>query len=88
MPCLAKATAALLASKPRLGGLECDFSSLNDTIAPKRSSLGGGFAEASMMLKLNKHLMPHDPEKTNIARRFRLGEPHCKNALFFMRNCI
>jgi hypothetical protein len=61
-PCLAGAVAALLASKPRSGGLECDFGSLNDIIIPKRSSLGGGFAEASMMLNLNKHLMPYNPE--------------------------
>ena len=63
MPCLAEVAAALLASKPGSGGLECDFGSLNDIITPKRSSLGGGFAKASIMLKLNKHLMPYDPEK-------------------------
>ena len=62
MPCLAEATAALLVSKPGWGGLQCDFGSLNDIITPKRSLLGGGFAKASMMLKLNKHLMPYDPK--------------------------
>jgi hypothetical protein len=62
MPCLAKATIALLATKPGLGGLECDFGNLNDIITPKITSLGGGFAEALMMLKLNKHLMPYDHE--------------------------
>jgi hypothetical protein len=63
MPSLAEATAALLASKPGSSGLECDFGSLNDIIIPKRSSLGGGFAKVSMMLKWNKHLMPYDLEK-------------------------
>ena len=62
MPCLAETSATLLASKPGEGGLECYLGSLNDIITPKRSSLGGGFAEMSMMLKLNKHLMPYDPE--------------------------
>ena len=62
MPCLVEAVAALLASKQGSSGLECDYGSLNDIITPKRSSLGGGFAEASMMLKLNKHLMPYDPQ--------------------------
>jgi hypothetical protein len=55
--------AALLASKLGSCGLICDFGNLNDITTPKRSSLGGAFAEASMMLKLNKHLMPYDPEK-------------------------
>ena len=50
MPYLAEATATLLASKPGSRGLECDFSSLNDIITPKTSSLGGGFVEASMMV--------------------------------------
>jgi hypothetical protein len=63
MPCLVEATAALLASKLGLGGLECGFGNLNDTMTPKRSSLGGGFAKSLMMLKLNKHLMPYDLEK-------------------------
>ena len=63
MPCLVEAAAALLACKPGSCGLECDFGNLNDIIAPKRSSLGGGFVEASMMLKSNKHLMPYDREK-------------------------
>ena len=63
MPCLAKATAALLASKFGSSGLEYDFGSLNDIITPNRSSLGGGFVEVSMMLKLNKHIMPYDPKK-------------------------
>ena len=62
MPCLVEAIAALLASKPGSSGLDCDSGSLNDIITPNRSSLGGGFAKASMMLKLNKHLMPYDPE--------------------------
>ena len=61
MPCLAEVVVVLLASKPRSGGLECDFGSLHDIIIPKRSLLGGIFAEASIMLKLNKHLMPYDP---------------------------
>jgi hypothetical protein len=44
MPCLAEASAALLASKLGAGGLEYDFGSLNDIITPKRPLLGGGFA--------------------------------------------
>jgi hypothetical protein len=64
MPCLAEATATLLVSKLGSGGLKCDFGSLNDImITPKRSSLGGELTEASMMLKLNKHLMLYDPGK-------------------------
>ena len=62
MPCLVEAVVALLASKHGSSGPECDFGSLNDIITPKRSTLGGGFAETSMMLKLNKHLMPYDLE--------------------------
>jgi hypothetical protein len=62
MPCLAEATAALLASNLGSSGLECDFGSLNDIITLKRPSLGRRFVEASMMLKLNKHLMPYDLE--------------------------
>ena len=63
MPCLVEAATALLASKPGSSGLECEFGSLNDIITSKRSSLGRGFAKVSMMLKLNKHLMPNDPEE-------------------------
>jgi hypothetical protein len=63
MPCLVE-VAALLASKLGSDGLECDFGSLNDImITPKRSSLGGEWTEASMMLKLNKHLMLYNPKK-------------------------
>jgi hypothetical protein len=63
MPCLAEAAAALLASKYGSGGLECDFGSLNDIITLKISSFGGGFAQASMTLKLNRHLMLYNLEK-------------------------
>jgi hypothetical protein len=35
MSCLAEAATNLLASKPRLGGLEYDFGNLNDIITPK-----------------------------------------------------
>ena len=63
MPCLAEAAVTLLASKPGSGGLECDFGNLNDYITLERSSFGGEFAEVSMMLKLNKHLMPYYHEK-------------------------
>ena len=82
MPCLAEVAAALLASKRGSGGLECDFGNLNDIITPKRSWLGGGFAEALMMLKLNKHLMPYDPEKIDLAGQFRLEESHSKSPCF------
>ena len=63
MSSLAEALAAMLASKLGFGGLECDFGSLRDFIIPKKSPLGRGFAEASMMLMLNKHSMPYDLEK-------------------------
>ena len=63
MSCLAEVAAALVASKPGFGGLECNFGSLNDIITPKGSSFGGGFAETSMMLKWKKHLMPYDLAK-------------------------
>jgi hypothetical protein len=86
MPCLAEAAAALLASKPGSGGLECDFGSLNDIITPKRSSLGGGFAEASMMLKLNKHLMPYDLKKL-ILLDISNWENHIPERPSSMRSC-
>jgi hypothetical protein len=62
MPYLVEVAAALLASKLGSGGLECDLGNVNDIITSKRPSLGGGFAKVSMMLKLNKHPLPYDPE--------------------------
>ena len=86
MPYLAEATAALLASKPGLGGLECDFDNLNDIITPKRSSLGGGFAEVLMMLKLNMHLMPYDPKHLILLDNSDWKNHMPKHPIFFMRS--
>jgi hypothetical protein len=61
---------ALLASKPGLGGLECDYGNLYDIITPNISLFGGGDAKALMMLKLNKHLMPYNPESLILLDNF------------------
>ena len=63
MPCMSQVAAALLSAKASTGGLECDLGSMNDVISSKRVSLGPGFVEASMMMKLNKHLIDIDPKK-------------------------
>jgi hypothetical protein len=62
MPYLVEVATALLPSKPESSGLECDFGSFSDIITPKRSLVGGRFAKALMVLKLNKHLMPYNPK--------------------------
>jgi hypothetical protein len=82
-----EATAALLASKLGSCGLECDFGNLNDIITPNRSSLGGGFAEASMMLKLNKHLMPYHPRKLILLDNSDWDNQVPKHPIFLMRSC-
>jgi hypothetical protein len=87
MPCLVEAAAALLTSKLGSCGLECDFGNLNDIITPKRSSLGGGFAEASMMLKLNKHLMPYYPKRLILLDNSNWDNQVPKHPIFFMRSC-
>jgi hypothetical protein len=61
MPCLVQAALAILASKPSLGGLECNMGSLSDVLAPKRSSLRAGLVEINMFFKINKHLIPMNP---------------------------
>ena len=63
MPCLSQVASALLACKAGSGGLECDFGSLGDILCPKRSSLGSGYVEATMMLKLNKDMVSSNPVK-------------------------
>jgi hypothetical protein len=86
MPCLAESTTPLLASKLGSSGLECDFDSLNDIIIPKRSSLGGGFAEASMMLKLNKHLITYNPKRLILLDNSD-WENHIPKCPISMRSC-
>ena len=62
MPCLGEVALAIFANKPLSSGLECDLGAMSDMLAPKRSSLRAGLVEVNMFLKINKHLMPTNPD--------------------------
>jgi hypothetical protein len=62
MPCLGEVALAIFANKPSSGGLECDMGAMSDVLAPKRSSLRAGLVEVNMFLKINKRLMPTNPD--------------------------
>jgi hypothetical protein len=52
---------ALLACHPSSGGLEYDFGLLKDVLKARRASLGQGFIEIEMMMKLNKGMFSSCP---------------------------
>ena len=62
LPSLTQAAMAILANKPSSGGLECDLGAMCEVLAPKRSSLRAGMVEVNMFLKLNKRIMPTNPD--------------------------
>ena len=63
MPCLGQTALAVLGNKSSAGGLECDLGGMSEVLAPKRSSMRAGLVETLMFLKINKELMPTDPDK-------------------------
>lgn len=63
LPFLGQAALAILANKPSSGGLECDLGTMKDVLAPKRSSMRPGLVEMSMFLKINKKLIPRNPDE-------------------------
>jgi hypothetical protein len=70
MPSLSQVAGALLACKPSISGLECDFGSIKDVISPKRAFISQVFVEIEMMLKLNKSLIESDPDKVAKLKRY------------------
>jgi hypothetical protein len=62
MPCLGEVALAIFANKLSSCSLECDLGAMSDVLAPKRSSLRASLVEVNMFLKINKHLMPTNPD--------------------------
>ena len=65
MPCLGEAALAILACKPSAVGLECDLGGMSEVLEPKRLSLKAGLVEFNMFLKINKYLVPTNPEEVS-----------------------
>lgn len=61
-PCLSQVAHALFGMMPSAGGLECDLGSMADILSLKRASLGPGYVEIDMFLRLNKHRIPTNPD--------------------------